>query len=154
MYTVCRNYPFLFVEIVLTGVDVRKFVTRILFRYKNFSPADHRKTSCSSHFAAYYTVASHENGAHLKYLACRYLMVIPDPSLITATTYNDHARVGRLSRALQQRSNRRCLSIFVSTHESHARSLAKHLFFMALGEAYHHPTLCAFTVQTYYPESG
>ena len=63
------------------------------------------------------------------------------------------ARVGGLSRLFQQLSNSRCPSIFVATHDSQAHSLAKYIFFIALGEAYHDPANCSFVVQTYYPKT-
>ena len=97
--------------------------TRILIRYENFYPMK----------------------------AGGWLMVIP------SFDHHDNsvlgARISGLSRALQQLSNSRCPSFFVATHDSHARSLAKYLFFVALGEAYHDHAPCSFAVQTYYPKS-
>ena len=55
--------------------------------------------------------------------------------LIKATAYLMLVFVLGLSRALQQFSNSCCPSIFVAMHDSHAWSLAKYIFFIALGEA-------------------
>ena len=63
-----------------------------------------QKTSCSSHFATYYTVTSHENGTYLKHLAwfvanghsfLKHGNSVPGKNI-------PGTRVGGLSRALQQ----------------------------------------------------
>ena len=89
--------------------------------------------------------------AFLKYLV-RY--VANGHSFLDHSNTVPDACVDGLSTAIQQLSNTHYPFIFVATHDSHARSLAKYHFFISLGEAYHDPTRCSFAVENYYSKSG
>ena len=125
-----------------TAFVVRKLVTRILFRYEKFSPADHLKKQLVLVTLPLITPSLlMKTERTLSIMRGRWIMVVP--SLIMATAHTALALVGSL-----EPFNSRCPSILVATHDNHASSLAKYLFFIALGEAYHDPARCSFAVQT------
>ena len=113
-----RNYPFFVVEIFSNGTCPKICYSNIILVRKFFS------------------------------VEGSWLMVANGLSFLDHGNSIPGAHIGELSRALHQLSNSRCPSIFVTTHDSHPRSLAKYLFFIALGKAYRNPARCSFVVQT------
>ena len=75
-------------------------------------------------------------------------------SLITATVYLVLMLVAGSLEHFNSSPTAAAPSVFVATHDSHAHNLAKCLFLITLGEAYHNPACYSFVVQTYYPNSG